>query len=148
MTVDKIHTKIVPWLQALLWLAALCLGTVSFQNLVNEKYIKLVAVLIIFLVFIWESAITFLDFKSIYAEKNFTGKIFHVNIRLFTIIPLAFFVGGAYALFPQYEVLFYLSLLIMGWLKLEIASFANNIECYLVDIRPTFRPNNLSDNDD
>lgn len=68
------------------------------------------------------------------------GKICSIcvlNVRLYYIF-----------LFPQYEVLFYLSLLIMGWLKLEIASFANNIECYLVDIRPTFRPNNLSDNDD
>ncbi len=143
MKVSTIHKIIIPGLQALLWLIALCLGTISFQNQVEDKYLKLISVFLVFLVFIWESAINFLDFKCIYAEKNFTGQIFHVNMRLFTIIPLAFLVGGLYALFPKYEILFYLSLLIMGWLKFEIVSFANKVEYYLVDIRPTFRPNNI-----
>lgn len=124
---------------------ALLVGTVSFQAIEDEVLEKLIGVFIIFLVFIWESAIMFLDLKSEYPEKNFDGKLLGINAKLFFIIPIPFIVGAFYYAFSECNILFYLLLLIMGWIKWECASFANNIESHFVDIRPTFHPNKIND---
>ncbi|WP_305141294.1 hypothetical protein [uncultured Muribaculum sp.] len=145
MTPKTIHTKVVPQLQAALWTAALFAGTFSFQAIGDEVLVKLIGVFIIFLVFIWESAIMFLDLKSEYPEKNFDGKLLGINAKLFFIIPIPFIVGAFYYAFSECNILFYLLLLIMGWIKWECASFANNIESHFVDIRPTFHPNKIND---
>ncbi len=145
MTPTTIHTKVIPQLQAALWVIALLVGTVSFQAIEDEVLEKLIGVFIIFLVFIWESAIMFLDLKSEYPEKNFDGKLLGINAKLFFIIPIPFIVGAFYYAFSECNILFYLLLLIMGWIKWECASFANNIESHFVDIRPTFHPNKIND---
>lgn len=147
MTATEVHTKFVPRLQAILWLTALALGTLSYQNIVEGVFLKLLGIFLIFLVFIWESAITFLDFKYIYADKNFVGEIFDVNMRLFTVIPIVFIAGASYCMFSNLEILFYFTIFTMGWLKFEIASFTNNIESHFVDIKPTFRPNPINNDD-
>lgn len=63
MMQETIHTRIVPTMQTVLWIIALFMGTVSFQSIKDPVLVKLVSVFIIFLVFIWESAIMFLDIK-------------------------------------------------------------------------------------
>lgn len=145
MTPESIHTKVVPSLQAILWTIALFIGTVSFQNIADPVLVKLMTVFIIFLVFIWESAIMFLDIKNANPNKNFDGEVLSINTRLFFIIPLPFIVGVLYYLFPDFNILFTLLILLMGWLKWECASFSNNISSHFVDIRPTYMPNKIND---
>lgn len=117
MTPETIHTRVVPMLQAALWTIALFIGTVSFQTIENPVLVKLIGAFIIFLVFIWESAIMFLDVKNANPGKNFDGEILGINSRLFFIIPVPFILGGLYCAFPDYNVLFYLILIAMGWIK-------------------------------
>lgn len=145
MTPETIHTKVVPALQATLWTIALFIGTVSFQNVTDPVLVKLISVFIIFLVFIWESAIMFLDIKNANPGKNYDGKVLEINSRLFFIIPIPFIVGAMYYAFSDLNILFYLLLPIMGWVKLECSSFANNIHSHLVDIKPSFLPNKIND---
>ncbi len=145
MTPETIHTKIVPRLQAALWTAALFTGTLSFQAIEDDVLVKLIGVFIIFLVFIWESAIMLLDLKNANPGKNFDGELLGINAKLFFIIPIPFIIGVLYYAFSEYNILFYLLLLIMGWIKLECSSFANNIHTHFVDIKPTFHPNKIND---
>lgn len=145
MTPESIHTKVVPALQAVLWTIALFIGTVSFQSIGDPVLVKLISVFIIFLVFIWESAIMFLDIKNANPGKNFDGGILSINTRLFFIIPIPFIVGTFYYAYPAFNSLFYLLIPIMGWLKWECSSFANNIQTHFVDIKPTFIPNKINE---
>ena len=145
MTPDSIHTKVVPGLQALLWTIALFIGTFSFQCIQDSVLLELISVFIIFLVFIWESAIMFLDIKNATPEKNFDGELLGINSRLFFIIPLPFIVGVVYYIYPDCDILFYLLILMMGWIKWECAYFANNIHSHFVDIKPTYIPNKIND---
>lgn len=144
MTSETIHTQVVPRLQASLWTAALFIGTLSFQSIENTVLVKLIGVFIIFLVFIWESAIMFLDIKNANPSKNFDGEILGINAKLFFIIPIPFVIGGLYYAFPEWELLFYLIIPVMGWLKLECSAFANNIQSHFVGIKPTFLPNEIN----
>lgn len=140
---EIIHKKEVPLLHALLWAIALFLGY-TCSNIWPEKIImELMAVFIVFVVFLWETAIIFLDIKSRYPKKNFVGNIFGLNARLFFIIPIPFVLGAIYKKLDLI-ICFYLALFSMVWLKWEIASFANNIESYLVDIKPEIYPNNFN----
>lgn len=145
MTPETIHTKVIPKLQAVLWTVALCIGTVSFQTIENPVFVKLICAFIIFLVFIWESAIMFLDIKNAYPAKNFDGGILNVNAKLFAIIPLPFILGGIYLMFPTWNIIFYLIILIMGLIKWECAKFANNVHKHFVNIKPTFNPNKINE---
>lgn len=145
MTPETIHTRVVPTLQASLWTIALFIGTVSFQSIDNPVLVKLISVFIIFLVFIWESAIMFLDIKNANPSKNFDGEVLGINSRLFFIIPVPFIVGVLYYAYPDMNILFYLLLPIMGWIKWECSSFANNIHTHFVDIKPTFIPNKINE---
>lgn len=145
MTPETIHTKIVPTMQTVLWTIALFIGTVSFQNIENPILVKLISVFIIFLVFIWESAIMFLDIKNANPGKNFDGEVLGINSRLFFIIPIPFIIGAFYFAYPQHNFLFYILILIMGWIKWECSSFANNIHTHFVDIKPTFIPNKINE---
>ncbi|MDE7388787.1 MAG: hypothetical protein K2M97_05995 [Muribaculaceae bacterium] len=145
MTPDKIHTNVVPRLQAILWTAALFVGTVCFQNIESAVLKNLVAIFIIFLVFMWESAIMFLDVKSANPDKNFDGEVLGINAKLFFIIPLPFIIGAMYYAFPQWKILFYLLMPIMGWIKYECSAFANNIQSHFVSLtRPTFTQNKIN----
>lgn len=145
MTPEAIHTKVVPTLQAMLWTIALFVGTVSFQNIGDPVLVKLTSVFIIFLVFAWESAIMFLDIKNANPGKNFDGEVVGINARLFFIIPIPFIIGVLYYAYPAMNILFYLLMPIMGWIKWECSSFANNIHIHFVDIKPTFTPNKIND---
>ena len=144
MTNNHIHTKLVPRLQATLWTVAMFMGAVCLLDIKNTTVVKLLAVFIVFLVFIWEVALTFLDLKSQYEDKNFKGNFLGINVSLFFIIPLAFLFGILYYIFSSWEIFFYLTILTMGWLKFEMSSFTNNIESYLVNIKPTFDPNPIN----
>lgn len=144
MTPETIHTRVVPMLQAALWTIALFVGTISFQNIENPVLVKLISVFIIFLVFIWESAIIFLDIKNANPDKNFDGEVLGINSRLFFLIPIPFIVGGLFYAYPEMNILFYLLLPIMGWIKWECSFFANNIHNHFVNIRPTFVPNQIN----
>lgn len=145
MTPESIHTKVVPALQTALWTIALFIGTVSFQSIGNTILVKLIGVFIIFLVFIWESAIMFLDIKNANPDKNFDGEILGINSRLFFVIPIPLIVAVLYYAYPQNNYLFYLLLLIMGMIKWECSSFSNNIQTHFVDIKPTFSPNKINE---
>lgn len=145
MPPGTIHTKVIPRLQAVLWTVALFIGTLSFQAIDDKVLVKLIGVFIIFLVFIWESAIMFLDLKNANPGKNFDGELLGINARLFFIIPIPFIIGALYYAFNEYDILFYILLLIMGLIKWECSSFANNIESHFVDIKPTFHPNKIND---
>ena len=134
-----IHTRVVPRLQATLWTVALFLGISSF-HLSDPILVKLTQAFIIFLVFIWESAIMFLDIKNANPGKNFDGEVLGVNAKLFFIIPIPFILGSI-CYITKWIIMFYAILPIMGWLKLECCAFANNIESHFVDIKPTFFPN-------
>lgn len=87
----------------------------------------------------------FLDLKNEHPEKNFDGELLGINAKLFFIIPIPFIIGACYYAFREYNILFYLLLLIMGWIKWECSSFANKIESHFVDIKPTFHPNKIND---
>ena len=87
-------------MQTVLWTIALFIGTVSFQNIENPVLVKLISVFIIFLVFIWESAIIFLGIKNTNPRKNFDGDVLGINSRLFFIIPVPFIVGVLYYAYP------------------------------------------------
>ena len=145
MTPEAIHTKVVPTLQSVLWTIAFFVGTVSFQNIGDPVLVKLTSVFIIFLVFAWESAIMFLDIKNANPGKNFDGEVVGINARLFFIIPIPFIIGVLYYAYPAMNILFYLLMPIMGWIKWECSSFANNIHIHFVDIKPTFTPNKIND---
>lgn len=145
MAPETIHTRVVPTLQAVLWTIALFIATVSFQRIGNPVLVKLISVFIIFLVFIWESAIMFLDIKNANPDKNFDGEVLGINSRLFFILPFPFVVGVLYYVYPDMNILFYLLLMTMGWLKWECASFSNNIQTHFVDIKPTFIPNKINE---
>ena len=145
MTPETIHTKLVPQLQAILWTIALFIGTVSFQNVKNPVLVKLIGVFIIFLVFIWESALMFLDIKNANPDKNFDGEVLGINAKLFFILPIPFIIGALYYAFPEWNLLFYLLLPVMGWIKWECSTFANNIQSHFVDTIPTFNPNKIND---
>ena len=145
MVPEEVHTKVVPCLQAVLWTAALAVGTIGFDGIEDKTLVKLFSVFIVFLVFIWESAIMFLDIKSVYPSNNFDGGIVGINSRLFFIIPIPFIVGALYYTHQNFDILFYLLLLIMGWIKWECSTFSNNIHKHFVDIKPTFKPNTIND---
>jgi hypothetical protein len=87
----------------------------------------------------------FLDIKNANPGKNFDGELLGVNSRLFLIIPIPFVVGVLYYAFPHLNILFYLLIPIMGWIKWECSSFANNIHTHFVDIKPIFHPNKIND---
>lgn len=102
-------------------------------------------VFIVFLVFIWETAIMFLDVKNANPDQNFKGEVLDINARIFFIIPIPFVIGGVYTFFPEWDILFYILLMIMGWIKWECVTFSNNIESHFVDIKPTFHPNKINE---
>lgn len=107
MTPGTIHAKVIPRLQAVLWTVALFIGTLSFQAIDDKVLVKLIGVFIIFLVFIWESAIMFLDLKNANPDKNFDGELLGINARLFFIIPIPFIIGALYYAFNEYDILFF-----------------------------------------
>lgn len=150
MTNEYIHKKMVPRLQAVVWTVALYLGAVALLGVKEILLVKLFAIFIVFLVLLAECSITFLDLKSLYGKKNFKGEIFGINIRLFLIIPSAFVAGVGYYISSVYnlfcsELVFYFTIFLMGWFKLEIAGFANNIESFLVDTKPVINPNPINE---
>lgn len=144
MTPETIHNTVVPQLYAVLWTIALFLGTISFLAVHNPVMERLLAVFIIFMVFLWETAIMFLDIKAANPGKCVEIGVLGINARLFFILPLAFVLGALYYAFPDWDIIFYLMLPVMGWIKWECVSFSNNIQQRLVDkprARPVLRPN-------
>lgn len=93
----------------------------------------------------WESAIMFLDVKNANPDKNFDGEVLGINSKLFFIIPIPFIIGFLYYINPDLNILFYLLIPIMGWIKWECSSFANNIHSHFVEIKPSFSPNIIND---
>ncbi len=139
-------SKRIPILYALIWVVALCIGILSSTygpNMQDDRvFYLLFSAFVVFLMFMAESSVMFLDLKEKYASQNFRGSVFDLNVRIFAIIPVCFILGGLFYIL-KLNIIFYLMILAMGWLKYEIALFANNIEMYFVDVKPTFTPNTL-----
>lgn len=139
-------THTIPLLYALIWVVALCLGILAdilgpkFED--GRIFFLLFAVFVVFLMFMAESSVMFLELKKKFSSQNFVGGIFDVNCKIFAIVPLCFILGGLFYITAT-DWVFYLTVLSMGWLKYEIAAFANNIEMYLVDVKPTYASNTL-----
>lgn len=145
-TADRIHMKVIPRLHAVLWLIALAISACGYDGYLKgeDVLVKLCGIFVVFIIFIWESAINFLDLRVIHNNKNFSGEILETNALLFAIIPLSFIFGVWYYIANDWAILFLITLLMMGWLKYEFAYFANNIERYCVNIKPTFTPNSIN----
>lgn len=143
---DKIHLKVIPRLYTVLWLVALAISTVGYNAYLKDDsaLALLCGIFVVFIIFIWESAINFLDLRVIYDDKNFKGEILESNAILFAIIPLSFIFGVWYYIAQEWNVLFYITLGMMGWLKYRFVYFSNNIEQYIVNIKPTFTPNSIN----
>lgn len=138
----KIHKRTVLILHAVLWGVALALSLVTYEQYLNDDkvLVKLCVAFVVFNIFIWESAINFLDLKAVHCDKNFKGELLGINARLFLIIPLSFFLGVLYYAINNWLILFVLTLAMMVWLKYELVSFTNCIEDYYVKTKPTFSP--------
>lgn len=136
----RIHT--IPLLYALIWVIALCLGILGPKFEDGRIFFLLFAVFVVFLMFMAESSVMFLELKKKFSSQNFAGGIFDVNCKIFAIVPLCFILGGLFYI-TAIDCMFYLTVLSMGLLKYEIAAFANNIEMYLVDVKPTYTSNTL-----
>lgn len=136
----------IPKLHAAIWVTALFAGittSVCGPNFENERvFFLLFAAFEVFLVFMAESSVMFLGLKRKYKAQNFIGSIFDVNFRVFAITPGCFIFGYLFYV-TKCDIVFYLTVLLMGWLKYEISLFENNIEAYFVDVKPTYAPNTL-----
>lgn len=138
MTLKRIHHTIIPILHAVLWGIGVLLGLfgTSFLGKVignSEIILYLYNAHLVYVVFLLEVALTFMDMACEYEKKRIRGSVFWVLFRLFLIIPAIYVFSVLYYIFEHYWMLF-LVIGIMAWLKWEIVHLGNNMKQFVIEI--------------
>ena len=138
MTLERIHHTIIPISHAVLWGIGVLLGLFGTLFLEKEtEYSNCILYLynahLIYVVFLFEVALTFMDMACEYSKKRIRGSVFWVLFRLFIIIPFIYIFSVLYYKYGHYGMLF-LVVGVMAWLKWEIVHFGNNMRLFVIEV--------------
>ncbi len=136
MDCKQIHSRYIPILYVVIWGLGLALSIFGFTIFDVKEHSEEVGYLFVaysvFLVFLGEVVLTFVDIASLYADKRIKGTVFWFFSRLFLIIILVLIFTFVYYQAKRLWLLMIFCLL-MCWLKWEISYTNNNMEKYVID---------------
>lgn len=134
-TNNYIHTRFVPFGYAFIWGVGLLLSLVGLSFLSNkshsDKFVYLFSAYCVFLIFLGEVVLSFIDIASIHDTHRIKGTVFWVFSRFFGIIILTLITSF---FFYESNCIYLLAFLgcTMCWLKWEIANLNNNMDKYVI----------------
>lgn len=135
MTNLNIHTRYIPIGYAFIWGIGLVLSlfglSIFNDNNHSVKFIYLFSAYCVFLIFLGEVFLSFVDTASIHEKDRIKGTVFWLFARFFAIIILTLVVSFCFYEFEQSWLLLLL-VGIMCWLKWETSNLNNNMDKYVI----------------
>jgi len=135
MTNHNIHTRCIPIGYAVIWGIGLVLSlfglSILNDNNHSTEFIYLFSAYCVFLIFLGEVVLSFIDTAAIHEKDRIKGNVFWIFARFFIIIISTILVSFLFYEF-KYSLLLLLLVGIMCWLKWEIAHLNNNMSEYVI----------------
>lgn len=135
MTSHNIHTRCIPIGYAVVWGIGLALSlfglSIFDDNNHSAEFIYLFSAYCVFLIFLGEVVLSFIDTAAIHEKDRIKGTVFWIFARFFIIIISTLIVSFLFYEF-KYSLLLLLLVSIMCWLKWEIAHLNNNMGEYVI----------------
>ena len=134
MTNHDIHTRHIPIGYATVWGVGLFISLFGFSFLSSnhsEEFMYLFSAYCVFLIFLGEVVLSFIDTASVHDTDRIKGSVFWLFARFFFIIILTIVDSFLFYKFTCYGLLLLL-VCIMCWLKWEISNLNNNMDKYVI----------------
>lgn len=135
MTNHYIHTRCIPIGYAVVWGIGLILSlfglSIFDDNEHSTKFIYLFSAYCVFLIFLGEVVLSFIDTAAVHEKDRIKGTVFWLFARFFIIIISTLIISFLFYEF-EYPLLLLPLVGIMCWLKWEIAHLNNNMSEYVI----------------
>lgn len=153
MKKDEICTLYLPIAYALAWLGGFCLSTqgdilsallfpCADSTPTEAAYTLFIATICVYVVFMIESFLNFIELGIRHSNRQFTGRVFYILAGYVlhlaaTFIVILFYIGTGH------EAILLLLMLVVASLKFGIAYLTNNIVKWSVDFKDSDYSSNI-----